>query len=94
MIDNKVEHRAIARLKKIEGQIKGIQKMVIDRRYCIDIITQISAAESALRTVAEIILRNHLETCVQQAFASKDSQAREAKIAELMKVYKNLQKQS
>jgi DNA-binding FrmR family transcriptional regulator len=93
MINKKVEHKAIARLKKVEGQIKGIQKMVLDRRYCIDVITQISAAESALRTVAEIILRNHLETCVQQAFASKNQQEREAKISELMKVYKKLQKQ-
>jgi DNA-binding FrmR family transcriptional regulator len=91
MINSDVEKRAITRLRKIEGQIKGIQRMIVDRRYCIDVITQLSAAESALRTVAEIILKNHLETCVHQAFVSPDTREREAKISELMKVYKNLQ---
>lgn len=92
MITKEIEHKTIARLKKIEGQIKGIGKMIKDRRYCIDVITQISAAESALHTVADIILRNHLETCVKEAFASRNTQEREQKISELMKVYKNLRK--
>lgn len=90
MINREVEKKTIARLKKIEGQIKGIQKMVRERRYCIDVINQVSAAEAALRTVAEIILRNHLKTCVHQAFVSSDPEERETKISELMKVYRNL----
>lgn len=94
MINKEVERKTLARLKKIEGQVKGIQKMIVDRRYCIAVITQISAVESALRTVAEIVLRNHLQSCVRQAFASRNPQVREEKISELMAVYKNLQKQS
>ncbi len=91
MINQEIEEKTIARLKKIEGQIKGIQKMIHERRYCIDVINQLSAAESALRTVAEIILRNHLETCVHQAFVSPDPGEREEKISELIKVYRNIQ---
>jgi DNA-binding FrmR family transcriptional regulator len=92
MINKEVETETIARLKKIEGQVKGIQKMIEERRYCIDIVMQLGAAESALRTVAEIILKNHLETCVKDAFLSKNDQERERKISELMEVYKNLRK--
>jgi DNA-binding FrmR family transcriptional regulator len=92
MINEDIEKKTVARLKKIEGQIKGIQKMITDRRYCIDVITQITAVESALHTVAEIILRNHLETCVRQAFASENIPEREAKISELITVYRSLQK--
>ncbi len=92
MINKQVENKTMIRLRKIEGQIKGIQKMIEQRRYCIDVVMQITAAESALHTVAEIVLRNHLETCVKDAFMSKDIQKRDRKISELMKVYKNLRK--
>ncbi len=92
MINKQVENKTLLRLRKVEGQIKGIQKMIEQRRYCIDVVMQITAAESALSTIAEIILRNHLETCVKDAFMSKDTQKRERKISELMKVYRNLRK--
>jgi DNA-binding FrmR family transcriptional regulator len=92
MINKEVETVTISRLKKIEGQVKGIQKMIEERRYCIDVVMQIGAAESALHTVAEIILKNHLQTCVRDAFLSKNEREREKKISELMEVYKNLRK--
>ena len=92
MINKEVETETIARLKKIEGQVKGIQKMIEERRYCIDVVMQIGAAESALHKVAEIVLKNHLETCVRDSFPSQNDQEREKKISELMEVYKNLRK--
>ncbi|OQX53809.1 MAG: hypothetical protein B5M53_06495 [Candidatus Cloacimonas sp. 4484_209] len=81
---------SITRLRKIEGQIKGIQNMIKERRYCIDVVMQIEAAESALHKVSEIILKNHLETCVLEAFRSRDKAIRQQKVDELMKVYKKL----
>ena len=54
----------IKRLNRIEGQVKGIQKMVDEERYCIDILTQISAIRSAINKVGSIILENHIKGCV------------------------------
>lgn len=54
----------INRLSKIEGQIRGIKKMVEDERYCIDIITQVSAAKSALNSFTKVVLNEHIKTCV------------------------------
>lgn len=90
MINKEVETETITRLKKIEGQVKGIQKMIEERRYCIDVVLQIGAAESALHKVAEIVLRNHLETCVLKAFRSPDAEERQQKINELISVYSKL----
>jgi len=90
MKKDSIEKKTVSRLKKIEGQIKGIQKMIKERRYCIDVVMQIEAAESALHKVSEIILKNHLETCVLKAFRSKDMDERRQKVNELMDVYKNL----
>jgi len=90
MINEEVEKMSITRLRKIEGQIKGIQNMIKERRYCIDVVMQIEAAESALHKVSEIILKNHLETCVLEAFRSRDKAIRQQKVDELMKVYKKL----
>jgi len=72
----------IKRLKRIEGQVKGIQKMVEDDRYCVDILTQISAIRSAINKVGSIILENHMKGCVSQSIKEGDS---EEMINELMK---------
>jgi DNA-binding FrmR family transcriptional regulator len=90
MIDQKTEKETMVRLKKIEGQVRGIQKMIADRRYCIDMVMQITAAESALHGVAEIVLKNHLQTCVVAAFRSEDERDCREKVDELMKVYGKL----
>jgi len=87
MIDNRIEKQCIQRLNRIEGQIRGIADMVKQRRYCIDIIMQIAAAESALHKLSEIIMRNHLETCVLSAFSSGDKADKKEKVEELMQVY-------
>jgi DNA-binding FrmR family transcriptional regulator len=62
-------------------------KMVEERRYCVDVLMQIAAAESALHKVSEIILRNHIETCVYSAFRSSDEDEMGRKIDELMRIY-------
>jgi DNA-binding FrmR family transcriptional regulator len=87
MIDETLKRKALQRLHRIEGQVKGIERMVADERYCIDVITQIAAAESALHNLSELILRNHIETCVLEAFRSGDSNERKKKVEELMEAY-------
>jgi DNA-binding FrmR family transcriptional regulator len=69
------------RLRRIEGQIRGIAKMIDDDKYCIDILTQISAASSALRSVALNLLDDHLDNCVKQALAQGGNEA-DVKLAE------------
>jgi len=73
MVEESVKTNALARLKKIEGQIRGIQKMIENGRYCIDIINQISAARKALYMVSLVVMKGHLEICVSDAIHSGDS---------------------
>jgi DNA-binding FrmR family transcriptional regulator len=76
----------LERLKRIEGQVKGVVRMVEEERYCVEILTQIRAARAALRRVEQTILREHVEHCVTQAVASGDSRERQAKLDELVTV--------
>ena len=75
------------RLNRIEGQVRGISKMVEDKRYCIDIITQIAAVQSALRRVEEAILKDHVAHCVEHAIRSGNAEDQRQKVAELMEVF-------
>jgi DNA-binding FrmR family transcriptional regulator len=74
------------RLGRIEGQVRGLSKMVDQDRYCIDIVTQISAVRAALRRVEEEVLRDHVAHCVEHAIASGDKADQREKITELMAV--------
>ena len=74
------------RLNRIEGQVRGLSKMVEEDRYCIDIVTQISAVRAALRRVEEEILREHIAHCVEHAIESGDVGEQRKKVAELMEV--------
>ncbi len=74
------------RLNKIEGQVRGLSRMVDEDRYCIDIVTQISAVRAALRRVEEEVLRDHVAHCVHGAIASGDRAAQRKKVEELMDV--------
>ncbi len=74
------------RLSRIEGQVRGLAKMVDEDRYCIDIVTQISAVRAALRRVEEEILRDHVAHCVEHAISSGNKADQREKIAELMAV--------
>ncbi|WP_293003728.1 metal-sensitive transcriptional regulator [Mycobacterium sp.] len=70
-----------ARLNRVEGQVRGIAKMIDEDKYCIDVLTQINAVNSALRSVALTLLNDHLGHCVTEAIGD-DAQDAEAKIAE------------
>ena len=76
----------LKRLSRIEGQVRGIARMLAADRYCIDIVTQIGAVRAALRRVEEEILRDHVAHCVEHAIASGDKSDQRRKIAELMEV--------
>jgi CsoR family transcriptional regulator, copper-sensing transcriptional repressor len=76
----------LGRLKRIEGQVRGLARMVEDERYCIDIVTQIGAVRAALRRVEEEILRGHFAHCIAHAIASGDKADQRRKVAELMDV--------
>ena len=74
-VDAEVKDRNLKRLRRIEGQIRGVQKMVEDERYCSDIMTQISAVHEALRSVAHELMRNHLKHCAAAAIRSGGADA-------------------
>jgi CsoR family transcriptional regulator, copper-sensing transcriptional repressor len=82
----------VRRLHRIEGQVRGIERMVEDDRYCIDILTQISAVSTALESVALRILDAHVEHCVAGAFASGDPEAAAGKTAELLEAVRRFAK--
>ena len=75
MINESVKKESLIRLKKIEGQIRGIMKMVENEKYCIDIINQLTAAEKALNGVSKIIMKRHVESCVKEAILEGREQA-------------------
>ena len=75
------------RLRRAEGQVKAVARMIEEGSYCIDILTQIAAASAALEKVGGIVLKQHLERCVTDAFSSGTQKDRDKKIEELMKVF-------
>jgi len=77
---------ALKRLARIEGQIRGIAKMIEDERYCIDVVRQIQAVKSALTGLEGIVLNDHLDTCVETALKSDDIEQRREKVDELVAV--------
>lgn len=74
----------VKRLHRIEGQVRGIERMVEDDRYCIDILTQVAAVTTALESVARKLLEGHVNHCVADALASGDADVARAKSAELL----------
>ncbi|MEN7972470.1 MAG: metal-sensitive transcriptional regulator [Verrucomicrobiota bacterium] len=80
------------RLSRIEGQIKGVKRMIDEGEYCIDIITQIQAARSALQSVSKIILEKHLKHCVSDALEQRDEANIDQKLEEIMIVIKRMEK--
>jgi DNA-binding FrmR family transcriptional regulator len=74
----------LSRLSRIEGQVRGLAKMVADDRYCIDVITQLQAAIAALKKVEGEILSDHIAHCVEHAIRSGDKKAQREKVAELV----------
>jgi DNA-binding FrmR family transcriptional regulator len=75
------------RLSRVEGQVRGLSRMIDDDRYCIDIVTQIAAVRAALRKIEESVLADHVAHCVEQAIRSGDPDDQRRKVAELMEVF-------
>ena len=81
------KEQVLTRLRKIAGQVEGIERMVQQDRYCVDVMLQVSAARAALAKVSKLVLEAHIQTCVTDAFRSDDRDAREAKIEELVRLF-------
>jgi DNA-binding FrmR family transcriptional regulator len=83
---NDIKDSCRKRLGRIEGQVRGLSKMVDEDRYCIDIVTQILAVRAALRRVEEEVLKDHVSHCVEHAISSGNKSEQRKKISELMAV--------
>jgi CsoR family transcriptional regulator, copper-sensing transcriptional repressor len=80
-----VKTSCLKRLNRIEGQVRGLRRMVEEDRYCIDVITQVSAARAALKRVEDEILKDHVAHCVEHAIVAGDQNEQCRKIGELMR---------
>lgn len=89
-VDQAIKSPNLKRLRRIEGQIRGIQKMVEEDRYCADIMIQVSAAQEALRTVGRALMRNHLTHCASQTISKGTPEEARAMYDELLElIYKH-----
>lgn len=87
-LDDSGRRRLLDRLRRIEGQVRGIQRMVDDDRYCPDILTQISAIQESLRSTAQVLLESHLRHCVTDAVRSRDPARSDEVYRELMDLFR------
>jgi len=76
-VDSDIKERNLKRLRRIEGQVRGLQRMVEDDRYCADIMMQVSSVHEALRAVGRELMRNHLKHCASTAIRASDAEANE-----------------
>jgi len=74
-VDPAIKERNVTRLRRIEGQVRGLQRMVEEERYCAEIMTQIASVQEALRSVGRELMRNHLKHCAASAIRAGDEQA-------------------
>jgi len=81
-----VKKAAGARLARIEGQVRGIARMIEGDRYCIDVMNQIEAVKAALKKLEDEILKDHIDHCVEHSMASGDAKDRRQKVAELVEI--------
>jgi len=86
-MDDDTRSDAKARLKRVAGQVGGIERMVDEGRYCIDILLQISAIQGALSEIGRVVLANHLETCLSDAVKSGNARERKAKVDEVLDIF-------
>ena len=91
-MDEQQRKPVVERLKRIEGQVRGLQRMVESDRYCMDILAQTRSVVSALRAVEDLIMENHLQTCVVEAMESGDSSRQREKVDEVMTVLSQFRK--
>ncbi len=89
-VDPEIKTANLKRLRRIEGQIRGLQKMVENERYCADIMVQISSVQEALRSVGRALMHNHLRHCAAQAISKGSPEEAEAMYGELLElIYKH-----
>jgi CsoR family transcriptional regulator, copper-sensing transcriptional repressor len=89
-VDPGIKASNLRRLRRIEGQVRGLQRMVEEDRYCADILTQVSSAQEALKAVARALMRNHLSHCATRAIRTGSPEERQAMYDELLEmIYKN-----
>ncbi len=86
--DHATHKACLPRLRRIEGQVRGIARMVEEERYCTDILTQLMAARAALKKVEDEVLKGHVEFCVERAMTGSDAKDQRQKIDELIDVFK------
>ena len=79
-------HASLPRLRRIEGQVKGLARMVSEERYCVDILTQLRAVRAALKRVEDAVLREHVEHCVRRAMTQGSPAEKRRKVDELLDV--------
>lgn len=86
-VDEELRQGALKRLNRIEGQVRGLHKMVEEGRYCADILTQVASVQEALGGVGKLLLKNHLKHCVTHAVASGDQAEADEKFAEIVELF-------
>src|SRR5512142_2769342 len=87
MLDESQQQAIVTRLNRIEGQVRGIRRMVQEPRLCVEILQQLAAAEAALNRVSGAILKYHVETCVPAAIARGDGDERTRELSELVDIF-------
>lgn len=85
-MQNETRNACLKRLSRIEGQVRGLSRMLEEDRYCIDIVTQVAAVRAALKKVEEEVLRDHVAHCVEHAIQSGDAAEQRSKVSELITV--------
>ena len=86
-MDAETKQQALGRLRRIGGQIQGVQRMVEEEKYCVDVLLQISAVQGALEQVSKILMTRHIRTCVQDSVRAGSVRERSQKIDELVRVF-------
>ena len=87
MLDPDAQQRVTLRLRRIEGQVRGLERMVSERRLCVELLTQIAAVQSALKGVGDEILHYHVHRCVPDAFPKRLRNGQRERLAEMEKIF-------
>ncbi len=87
MLNEETKGKARGRLRRIEGQVQGLQRMIDADAYCVDVLLQISAVQGALEQVQKLLLGRHIESCVADALRSGSRSERQQKVEELLDVF-------
>ena len=92
MVASGSKSSTVNRLRRVEGQLRGVTQMIENDRYCIDVLTQLQAVKAALARVEDEVLKNHADHCVAEAIASGDAEEQRAKFGELVDLFARARK--